>query len=88
MKIPAVITYDAREDCEGLQIINDIHNTELIDLKKKGPELQQRIANQGLQVTNSAAEDELISLRKENSELKKAIEGLQIANSVAGPRLS
>ena len=88
VKIPPVITYDAREDCERLQIFNDMHNTELIDLRKKGPELQQRIANQGLQVTNSAAEDELISLRKENSELKKAIEGLQIANSVPGPRLS
>ena len=76
LKIPAVVTYDAREDNEGPHIIND-----LIDLRKKFTE--QRIANQGLQVSINATDDELITLRKECTELKKAIEVLQITNIVA-----
>ena len=81
LKIPAVISYDISEDNEGLQIVNDMPNAELIDLRNKCTELRR--GYEGLQVTNNGAEEELITLRKECMELREANEGLQIANSVA-----
>ena len=85
LKIPAVITYDISKDNEGLQIVNEMHKAELIDLRKECAEL--RMAKQGLQVTNNAAEAELITLREKCMELRKANNGLQITNSVAEAEL-
>ena len=62
LKIPAVIYYDISEDKEGLQIVNDMSNAELITLRKECRE--QRMAIEGLQIANRVAELELIVLRK------------------------
>ena len=70
LKIPAVITFDVSKDNESLQIINNMPNTELVDLRKKYTELQR--ANEGLQVANNAAEAELITLREKCTLLRKA----------------
>ena len=54
-----MISYDISEDNEGLQIVNDMPNAELIYLRKKCTELRR--GYEGLLVTTNAAEEELIS---------------------------
>ena len=68
-----MISYDISEDNEGLQIVNDMPNAELIYLRKKCTELRR--GYEGLLVTTNAAEEELITLRKDGMELRVANEG-------------